>query len=77
MELRPVKEIPKKEVSRRRKYEELVQEFLKSGQKQTEVVWEGQKPSARTVYQQLLKVCKRVEGVKVVRRGERIFLVRT
>ena len=77
MELRPVKEIPKKEVSRRRKYEELVQEFLRSGQKQMEVVWEGQKPSARTVYQQLLKVCKKVEGVKVVRRGERIFLVKT
>ena len=75
--LKPVKEIPKKEIKGRRSaYEELVQKFLQSGQPQMEVVWDGDKPKPQTVYQQLLKICKKVDGVKVVMRNGRIFLVK-
>ena len=77
VELKPVSEIPKKEIKGRRSmYTELVQKFQQSGQKQMEVIIKGEKPKAQTVYQQLLKICKKVEGVKVVMRNKRIFLVK-
>ena len=75
MELKKVEEIPKKEVKGRSKqYEEIVQQFVESELEQAEVT--GFKAKPQTVYQQLLKVCKKVGGVKVVKRGDRIFLMR-
>lgn len=75
MELKKVDELPKKEVKGRSKqYEEIVQKFMEAKLAQAEVT--GFKAKPQTVYQQLLKVCKKVDGVKVVKRGDRIFLVR-
>ena len=75
MELKPVEVVPKKEVKGRRgEYETIVQQFVESELEQAEVT--GFKAKSQTVYQQLLKVCKKVGGVKVMKRGDRIFLVR-
>lgn len=78
MELKAVKELPKKATAGRpSKYEKLIEDFLKSGKDLMEVTLGPNDPKPNTVIQRLNAAKKKMNAkVRVRKRGDRIFLER-
>jgi len=78
-QLKAVDELPKIERqigSRSSKYLNIIQEFLESDTRTAIVDLSDEKVKPQTAYQSLSRAAKKLGGVKVVKRGGDIYLVK-
>ena len=76
VELNIIDEVPEVERKKGSKYEKILNEFLERNINCAEVVLNEDDPKPETVYQQLNKYAKNYTGIKVMKRKEKLYLVR-
>ncbi|MHA1286468.1 MAG: hypothetical protein ACTSPB_03575 [Candidatus Thorarchaeota archaeon] len=76
VELNIIDEVPEVERRKGSKYEKILNEFLERNINYAEVVLNENDPKPETVYQQLNKFAKNYTGIKVMKRKEKIYLVK-